>query len=110
MVVVGVPSFMLGSSFASHVYQVHERFKNDEITIMKPDPAVAEWPLVGKNLYASWDAAAQDLPAYLTKIQPQLMEVSKKLVSVAASTAGGLLKFLGSLIIAGIMMAYGKSG
>lgn len=110
LVVVGVPSFMLGSSFAGQVYEVHERFKNDEITIKKPDPAVAEWPLVGKNLYASWNAAAQDLPAYLAKIRPQLMEVSKKLVAGAASTAGGVFKFLGSIIIAGIMLAYGQAG
>ncbi|UCE77036.1 MAG: AI-2E family transporter [Gammaproteobacteria bacterium] len=107
---VGVPGFMLGGSFASQVYDFHARFKNDEITIKKPDPAVAEWPLVGKKVYASWSQAAEDLPAYLAKIKPQLTETSKKLAAVAASTAGGVFKFLGSMIIAGIMLAYGKAG
>ena len=81
---VGVPSFMLGGSFASHVYDFHARFKNDEITIKKPDPAVAEWPLVGKKVYASWSQAAEDLPAYLTKIKPQLTEASKKLAAACS--------------------------
>lgn len=107
---IGVPSFMLGSSFAGQVYEFHERFRNDEIAITKPDPAVAEWPLVGKRVYASWNAAAEDLPGYLEKIKPQLTEFSKKLVAAAASTAGGVFKFLGSMIIAGIMMAYGQAG
>jgi len=107
---IGVPSFMLGSSFAGQVHEVHERFKNDEIAIKKPDPAVAEWPLVGKRVYASWSAAAENLPGYLAKIKPQLTELSKKVLAAAASTAGGVFKFLGSMIIAGIMMAYGQAG
>jgi len=107
---IGVPSFMLGSSFAGQVQEVHERFKNDEIAIKKPDPAVAEWPLVGKRVYASWSAAAENLPGYLAKIKPQLTELSKKVLAAAASTAGGVFKFLGSMIIAGIMMAYGQAG
>jgi predicted PurR-regulated permease PerM len=32
------------------------------------------------------------------------------MLAIVASTAGGVFAFLGSLIIAGIMMAYGKSG
>jgi len=107
---IGVPSFMLGGSFAQHVYDFHTRFKNDEITIKKPNPSVAEWPLVGEKVYASWNSAAEDLPASLAKVRPQLAEVSKKLLTAAASTAGGVLKFLGSMIIAGIMMAYGRAG
>jgi len=107
---IGVPSFMLGSSFAGQVHEVHERFENDEIAIKKPDPAVAEWPLVGKRVYASWSAAAENLPGYLAKIKPQLTELSKKVLAAAASTAGGVFKFLGSMIIAGIMMAYGQAG
>jgi len=110
LLAIGVPSFMLGGSFAEHVYDFHTRFKNDEIAIKKPDPAVAEWPLVGKTVYASWSQAAEDLPGYLAKIKPQLTEGSKKLLAAAASTAGGVFKFLGSLIIAGIMMAYGQAG
>jgi len=107
---IGVPGFMLGGSFASQAYEVHERFRSDEIVIKKPDPAVAEWPLVGKRVYASWNAAAEDLPGYLTKIKPQLTELSKKLLAAGANTAGGVFKFLGSMIIAGIMMAYGQAG
>ena len=107
---IGVPSFMLGSSFAGQVQEVHERFKDDELAISKPDPAVAEWPLVGERVYAAWSAAAEDLPGYLAKIKPQLTVLSKKLLTLAANTAGGIFKFLGSMIIAGIMLAYGKAG
>jgi len=110
VLLIGVPSVMLGSSFAEHVHNLHTTFENDGITIKQPDPAVAEWPIVGKKIYNVWSSAAQDLPAYLKTVQPQLLEFSKWLLSRVASTAGAILLFLGSLIVAGIMMAYGESG
>jgi len=110
VLLIGVPSVMLGSSFAEHVRDLHTTLKSDEITIKQPDPSVAEWPVVGKKIYQVWSSAAQDLPAFLKTVQPQLVEFSKFLLSRVASTAGAVLLFLGSLIVAGIMMAYGQSG
>jgi predicted PurR-regulated permease PerM len=54
--------------------------------------------------------AARDLPALLEKMQPQLGTISKAVLGMVANTAGGVLSFLISLIIAGIMMAYGQAG
>ena len=110
LLLIGVPTVMLGSSFADRIYDVITGFEGNEITISPPDPSVADWPVVGQKIYNAWNSAAQDLPALLKKIEPQLIEFSKFLLSLAASTAGGVFKFLGSLIIAGIMLAYGKPG
>jgi len=110
LLLVGMPIVMLGSSFAGEIHNVHTAFQNNEISIRQPDPAVAEWPLVGKKIYAAWSLAADDLPALVEKNKPQLANFSKHLLLIAASTAGAALKFLGSLVIAGIMMAYGRSG
>ena len=102
LLLIGVPSAMLGSSFAERARDLHTTFKSDEITIKQPDPSVADWPIVGKKVYKLWSSAAHDLPAVLEKMRPQLASFSKFLLSFAASTAGGILQFLGSLIIAGI--------
>jgi predicted PurR-regulated permease PerM len=110
LLLIGVPTVMLGSSFAGHVHDVYSAFANNTITIKQPAPSVAEWPLIGERIYTAWSSAADDLPAFLEKLQPQLGNFAKYMLSVAASTAGGVFMFLGSLIIAGIMMAYGESG
>lgn len=110
LLLIGVPTLMLGSSFADRIYDVITGFESNQITISPPDPSVADWPVVGQKIYNAWNSAAQDLPALLKKIEPQLIEFSKFLLSLAASTAGGIFKFLGSLIIAGIMLAYGRPG
>ncbi len=110
LVLISVPAALLGSSFAAHAYEVYDDFVHHQIEIAKPDPSVADWPLVGKKLYSTWEQAATNLPALLEKSKPQLESLAKKLASAAASTAGSLLSFIGSMIIAGIMMAYGRSG
>ena len=110
LLVIGGPTIMIGQSFASHLHGAYDKFDSGQLTIPVPSEAVADWPLVGEEVYAAWSAAAENLPAFLEGERPQLVEFSKKVLRVAVSTAGGILLFLTALIIAGIMMAYGESG
>jgi predicted PurR-regulated permease PerM len=110
LLLIGGPTVMLGGAFATQVQDAHAAFQNNTITIKPPADSVADWPVVGKKLHAAWNLAAQDLPALLKKMQPQLGNFSKAVLGLVASTAGTIFAFLGSLIIAGIIMAYGRSG
>ena len=110
LLVIGGPTLMIGESFASHLHGAYDKFESGQLVIPQPSETVAEWPLVGEKVYAAWSDAAENLPAFLEGERPQLVEFSKKVLKVAASTAGGVLLFLTSLIIAGIMMTYGDSG
>jgi predicted PurR-regulated permease PerM len=110
LLLIGGPTVMLGISFASHVRDVYITFANNTISIKQPSPSVAEWPLIGEHVHAAWSLAADDLPAFLEKIRPQLKNLLDGLLVVAANTAGTVLLFLASLIISGVMMAYGESG
>jgi predicted PurR-regulated permease PerM len=110
LLVIGLPTVILGSSFASHIREVYSALANNQVAIQAPDPSVASWPFVGKKIYAVWDMAAKDLPGLIETLKPQVGNYYKYLLSIAASTAGGIFKFLGSLIIAGIIMAYGRPG
>ena len=110
LLLIGVPTVMLGGYFARQAHKVYTDFENNTLTIKQPKPAVAEWPLVGKQVYSTWNAAADNLPAFLKDNKVPLQNIAKRLFSAAANTAGSLLLFLGALIVAGIMMAYGESG
>ncbi|MBW1671688.1 MAG: AI-2E family transporter [Deltaproteobacteria bacterium] len=110
LLLIGGPTVMLGGSFARHVHDAYTDFENNTVSIKQPNPAVADWPLVGKRVYSAWSLAADNLPAFLKDNRAQLKNISKRAFSAAANTAGSVLLFLGALIIAGIMMAYGESG
>ena len=110
LILIGAPTAMLGDSFAGHAKDAYTAFENDTITIKQPNPSVAEWPIIGEKLYHAWSAAADDLPGYLKEYRPQLKQILGKVLGTAADTAGAVLLFLGALIVAGIMMAYGGLG
>ncbi|MFK7828920.1 MAG: AI-2E family transporter [Congregibacter sp.] len=107
---IGVPTVLLGSSFAAHLFDVVGNFDAKEFDIQMPRDSVKEWPIIGERAFAVWTDAYTDFPAFMQRLQPQLANFSKTALGVAASTAGTLLFFLGALIIAGIMMAYGSAG
>ena len=108
--ILGIPTIMLGTATVDFVHETHTAFENNTISIKPPAPSVAEWPVVGKKVYEFWTLAANNLPALLEKMQPQLVNVSKAALDFVAGAAGGIFQFLFALIIAGIMMAFGKSG
>lgn len=110
LLLIGIPTAMLGSSFAGQIHTVIEAFTSNSVTVKPPNPAIAEWPLVGERLHAAWSAAAADLPAFLERMQPQLGNMAEWALSMAAGTMGAVLMFLGAWLIAGVMMAFGESG
>lgn len=107
---IGVPTVLLGSSFATHIFSVVGDFRSADFAVPAPNPDIQGWPVIGSRAFEIWQEAYTDLPTFLEKIQPQLNNLAKSALSSAASTATTLLFFLGALIIAGIMMAYGEAG
>jgi predicted PurR-regulated permease PerM len=84
--------------------------KEGTLSIPPPPDRVQTWPLVGEKLHKSWSLAANNLSAALSKYKDQLKEFSKLVLSVAAGAGAGVLKFIVSIIIAGMLLVYAKSG
>lgn len=110
LLLVGVPTVMLGSSFASQAQDAYVALDKGALTIPPPSPRVEEWPIVGKKLYEAWNSAATDLPDFIGDHQNQLKDLARRGLATAASTAVAILLFLASMIVAAIMMAYAESG
>lgn len=110
LLVIGIPTALLGNSFVDYISESYTAFENGTLTIKKPSPSVAEWPIVGKKIYSGWNQASENLPKYIKENQQQLKNISKSLLATALDTTKGILLFFVSFIVAGIMMAYGESG
>ena len=115
LVVVGVvlivaPTAMLLSSLGDSVQQLIHDVQNNTLKIPAPRPGVEAWPMVGKQLHDVWSKAHADLPALVQSMQPKIGELAKTALGVVASIGGGVLQFLASFIIAGIIMAFGQAG
>ena len=105
-----VPTAVLMSSLGDSVHQLIIDVQEDTLEIPAPPDAVATWPLVGEKVYAIWSAAYTDLPALIKSLQPKIGDLAKTALGFVAGIGGGLLQFVAAFIIAGILMAFGKSG
>ncbi len=104
------PTAMLMSSLGDSVRQLVNDVQNNSLKIPAPRPGVGEWPIVGKKIHDFWSKAHADLPVLVQSMQPKIGELAKTAMSFVASIGGGLLQFIASFIIAGIIIAFGESG
>jgi predicted PurR-regulated permease PerM len=105
-----VPTAALMNSLGDSVQRLIHDVQNNTLEVPPPREGVAEWPLVGKQVYAFWTKAHADLPALVQSMQPKIGNLAKAALAFVAGIGGELLKFLASLAVAGIMMAYGEGG
>jgi len=109
VLIVG-PTALLMSSLGDSIQQLVHDVQNDALEIPAPPDSVAGWPVVGERVHAIWSQAHDDLPALVRSMQPKIGDLAKSALAFVASIGGGLLQFLASFIIAGILMAFGESG
>jgi predicted PurR-regulated permease PerM len=110
VVVVIVPTAALMSSLGDSVQRLIHDVQNNTLQVPPPREGVAQWPLVGEKVYALWTKAHTDLPALVQSMQPKIGNLAKGALGFVAGIGGGLLRFLASLAVAGIMMAWGEGG
>ena len=110
IVVIVVPTAILMSSLGDSIHDLINNVQNDTLEIPAPPESVAGWPVVGPKVHALWSRAHDDLPALVKSMQPKIGDIAKSALGFVASIGGGLLQFLASFIIAGILMAFGEAG
>ena len=110
LLLIIIPTGLLLNSFADSVRNFIGAVQNHTLEIPAPPERVAGWPIVGKGVYDTWSKAHSDLPGLVQSMQPKIGQLAQKGLAMVASIGGGLLVFLGSFIIAGIIMAHGESG
>ena len=99
------PTFMVSNSIIDTSSAISERYATDSIDIPPPPEGVKEWPVVGENLYSIWAEASANLGNMVERHEPQIRATGKSLIAAAASIGGGVLQFILSIIISGILVA-----
>ena len=109
-VLIVAPTAVLMSSLGDSVQQLVTDVQENKLVVPPPREGVAEWPLVGKRVHEAWTRAHTDLPALIASAQPKIRTIARAAVVFVASIGLGLLQFLASFVVAGIMLAFGQSG
>jgi len=104
------PAALLLGSLGDSVHDLVDGVQQNTLQVPPPRQSVAEWPVIGKRVYAFWDRAHTDLPGLIKSMQPKIGELATVAVAMVASIGGGILKFVAAFIVAAIVMAFGESG
>jgi predicted PurR-regulated permease PerM len=110
LVLIVGPIAVLTNSLGDSVHDLVTQVKDNTLKVPPPRESVASWPVVGVKIHAIWSKAYSDLPALVQSLQPKIGELTKAALSFVAGIGLGILQFIASLIIAGILMAFGQSG
>jgi predicted PurR-regulated permease PerM len=109
-VLIIAPTALLVDSFGSSIQGFAVAVRQNTLEVPAPREGVREWPIIGKRIYDTWSRAHTDLPGLVESRQPKIGELARKALSIVASIGLGLLQFLASFVVAGILMAYGEAG
>ncbi|HEX2481584.1 MAG TPA: AI-2E family transporter, partial [Methylomirabilota bacterium] len=110
VVVIVAPTGVLVGSLGDSTQKFIHGVQTNTLQIPAPRPGVEGWPIVGPRLHAVWSMAHSDLPALVQSMQPKIGELAIWALGAVAGIGGGILKFLASFVIAGVIMAFDEAG
>ena len=105
-----IPTVMLSASLIESAQTLSSGLKEGTLSVPPPPESVAAWPVIGKPLHKIWSLASVNLGAALTQYKPQLEAFGKWLLSAGAGAGIGVLQFVISIIIAGVLQANASGG
>ena len=110
ILLLGIPTAVLSISLIDHVTALYVSWQAGTLAMPPANPAVAQWPIVGERLFASWNEIATNVDGFLQTHKEAISSFGRTVIAQLGSAAGTILFFVGSFVVAGILMAYGESG
>lgn len=110
LLVFVIPTWFLVSSLIEEVKELKVSYDSGTLRVPPPEESVKSWPVIGEQVFHTWQSASVNLEHTITKHKDQLLEIGKKLADGIVSAAGGVVQIVVSLIIAGVLLAIGGVG
>ena len=104
-----IPSWLVTQSLYEEVSNLRDLNKQGLLVIPPPGENTANWPSVAKPILDLWKLASEDLQEAMAQYSDQLKAAVAWLLSAVAGIGGGVLQFVASIIIAGVLLAYSTS-
>jgi predicted PurR-regulated permease PerM len=105
-----VPFFFMAQSLFDGISYLKGLLDGGKFDVPTPPESVKNWPIIGNTVYQTWVSADQNLASVILQFQPQIRAFLSWLLSAVASAGAGLLKFIISIIVSGVLLALAKSG
>ena len=110
LAIILVPTVILGESTLGSLKNLGQDLRAGTLSVPAPNPGVADWPLIGEKTYEIWAGAATNLENTVSEYQDQLRQLGRWVFSFATGSIVGILQFVVSTIIAGVLLMQAGGG
>lgn len=110
LLILIIPTWMMTESTVSAARDLAASMQDGEISIPPPADRVAGWPIIGRQLHATWSQAVDDLEGLVNQFQPQLVTVGQAVAKGVGATVLGVVQFVISILIAGALLLSARAG
>ncbi len=106
--VIVIPSIILGQSLYNGIGYLEDIYKQGKPLIPPPNDMVANWPSIAKPIIDIWKLASEHLSEAAIKYAEELKVGGAWILSALAGISMGILQFIVSIIISGVLLFYSK--
>ena len=107
VIIIGPAAWLLFAT-VREVAELGSAYRSGQFSIPAPAEKIKDWPVIGSTVFKYWTDASNNLGALIVEHRDQVKSVLLKALELLSSTAQGILLLAGSIIIAGVLLAYAK--
>ena len=105
LAIVIVPAWLFVDSIVESTTGVRSALESGKVELPPPGDNVKDWPVVGEKVYAQWDAASDNLEAWLSENAETVKAIGSAVFGKLAGIGIGVLQFVISILIAAAFLA-----
>ncbi|MCP4577708.1 MAG: AI-2E family transporter [Deltaproteobacteria bacterium] len=105
LVIIIVPCVMFAASLVETAQKLSADFSEGTLRIPAPPENIKSWPVVGQTFHSFWSLSSENLTAAVGQIAPHLKSLGLWLLNSAAGAGFGIVSFVISILIAGVLLA-----
>ena len=108
--VLVIPTAVLTISAVDSGLNFAKSVQDESLAVPPPPEGVGDLPFIGESLQESWTLANQNVEEALVEYKDEIKVVAGKLVSMMTSLLLEVVRFVVSILLAGVFLATTKSG
>lgn len=105
-----VPAYFLADSTIQALKTLATGLEDGTLEVQPPNASVAEWPLIGQQVFDIWTSAARNLESTVNQFSTQIRDASAWALRFAGGLAGSVFGMAASMIIAGVFLVSADGG
>lgn len=106
--IIGPAIWLLLATF-DELREVGAAYRSGELAIPPPSEDVKNWPVIGSTIYKYWSEGSKNISMAIINHKEEVKSIFFKLFSLFKTTASGIVLFTLSIVVSGVLLAYGKS-